>query len=218
MERLICLAIGYVCGLFQTSYIIGRMHKTDIREHGSGNAGTTNALRTFGKKAGAMTLIGDLMKCVIAVWIVKALFKNSYGDILPLLSLYAGAGCILGHNFPFYLNFRGGKGVAASVGMVIAFDWKLFVLCAIVFFGIFFATHYVSLCSLCAYISALIVMIVFGRMGYYGMDHDHTLEMYIVMAVLTVLAFYRHRANIGRLVNGTENKIYLGGKSGKQKD
>lgn len=217
MERLICLAVGYACGLFQTSYIIGRIYKTDIREHGSGNAGTTNALRTFGKKAGALTLLGDLMKCVIAIWIVKALFRNSYGEILPLLCLYAGAGCILGHNFPFYLNFRGGKGVAASVGMILAFDWKIFVLCAVIFFGLFFAAHYVSLCSLCAYAAAFLIMIIFGQMGYYGMDHSHTIELYIVMAVLTVLAFYRHRTNIERLLKGTENKIYLG-KSGKKKD
>ena len=76
MERLICLAIGYVCGLFQTSYIIGKMHQTDIREHGSGNAGTTNALRTFGKKAGALTLLGDCLKCVVAILIVKALYLS----------------------------------------------------------------------------------------------------------------------------------------------
>lgn len=210
MERLICLAIGYVCGLFQTSYIIGRMHKTDIREHGSGNAGTTNALRTFGKKAGALTLLGDCLKCVIAILLVKILFQKSCGDILPLLSLYAAGGCVLGHNFPFYLNFRGGKGVAASVGMILAFDWKIFLICAVVFFGLFFAFHYVSLCSVCAYLGALICMIVFGEMGYYGMDRTHTLELYIVMAVLTALAVYRHRANIGRLMNGTENKIFLG--------
>ena len=67
IERLICILIGYIFGLFQTSYIIGKMHKTDIREHGSGNAGTTNALRTFGKKAGAMTLLGDCLKCVHCV-------------------------------------------------------------------------------------------------------------------------------------------------------
>ena len=119
MVRFFCMAIGYLCGLFQTSYIIGRIHKTDIREHGSGNAGTTNALRTFGKKAGAMTLLGDLLKCMIAIWIVRVVFGKTYGDILPLLSLYAGAGCILGHNFPFYLNFKGGKGVAASVGVML---------------------------------------------------------------------------------------------------
>ena len=76
LERLICILIGYVFGLFQTSYIIGKIHKTDIREHGSGNAGTTNALRTFGKKAGAMTLLGDCLKCVFAIVAVRLIFKE----------------------------------------------------------------------------------------------------------------------------------------------
>ena len=108
LERLICILIGYVFGLFQTSYIIGKIHKTDIREHGSGNAGTTNALRTFGKKAGAMTLLGDCLKCVFAIVAVRLIFKEKSADILPLLSIYAVAGCVLGHNFPVTLGFRGG--------------------------------------------------------------------------------------------------------------
>ena len=143
MERLICLAIGYVCGLFQTSYIIGRFYKTDIREHGSGNAGTTNALRTFGKKAGAMTLLGDCLKCVAATFLVKLFLGKTYGDILPLLTVYAAAGCTLGHNFPFYLNFRGGKGIAASVGFILAFDWRIFSSVQCYFFRIVF---YNALC------------------------------------------------------------------------
>ena len=98
----------------------------------------------------------------------------------------------------------------ASVGFLIAFDWRLFVLCAIVFFVLFFGTHYVSLCSLSCYLVALIAMIVRGEMGGYGMDRSHTTEMYIVMGFLTVLAFWRHRANIVRLANGTENKVFLG--------
>ena len=159
LERLICILIGYVFGLFQTSYIIGKIHKTDIREHGSGNAGTTNALRTFGKKAGAMTLLGDCLKCVFAIVAVRLIFKEKSADILPLLSIYAAAGCVLGHNFPVTLGFRGGKGIAASVGFLIAFDWRLFVLCAIVFFVLFLGTHYVSLCSLSCYLVALIAMI-----------------------------------------------------------
>ncbi len=210
MERLICLAIGYVCGLFQTSYIIGKMHHTDIREHGSGNAGTTNALRTFGKKAGALTLLGDLLKCVAAVAIARLLFRESAGEILPLLSLYAAAGCVLGHNFPFYLGFRGGKGVAASVGMIMAFDMRIFWICFVVFFVLFFTTHYVSLCSISAYIAAFVLMIVFGEMGFYGMAKTPTLELYVVMGLLTALALFRHRANISRLFRGTESKIYLG--------
>ena len=164
-ERLVSLLIGYIFGLFQTSYIIGKMHKTDIREHGSGNAGTTNALRTFGKKAGAMTLLGDCLKCVLAIVAVRLIFRNSASDILPLLAIYAAAGCVLGHNFPINLGFRGGKGIAASVGFLLAFDWRLFVLCAVVFFVIFALTHYVSLCSLTAYLVALIALIVRGEHG-----------------------------------------------------
>ena len=96
MERIICLSIGYLFGMFQTSYIIGKIHHMDIRQYGSGNAGTTNALRTLGKKAGAMTLIGDMLKCVIAILIVDAVFKNRYQEILPLLGMYTAAGCGLG--------------------------------------------------------------------------------------------------------------------------
>lgn len=210
MERLICLAIGYVCGLFQTSYIIGRFYKTDIREHGSGNAGTTNALRTFGKKAGAMTLLGDCLKCVAAILLVKLFLGKAYGDILPLLTVYAAAGCILGHNFPFYLNFRGGKGIAASVGFILAFDWRIFLICAVLFFTLFFTTHYVSVCSLSAYLAAFLAMIFLGQKGAYGMDPAHMTEMYVVMGLMTALAFFRHRANVVRLLNGTENRIYLG--------
>ena len=215
MERLICIAIGYACGLFQTAYILGKIYHIDIRKQGSGNLGSTNVLRTLGKKAGALNLLCDCLKCIAAILIVRAIFGNSYGDILPLLSLYAAAGCILGHNFPFYLNFKGGKGVAASVGLVIAFDWRIFIVCAVVFFALFFTTHYVSLCSLSAYAVAFILVLVFGHMGKYGMDQPHTMELYIVMAVLTAMAFYRHRANIVRLLHGTENKVFLSSKNKK---
>ena len=115
MIRLICLAVGYLFGLIQTSYIYGRMQGIDIRTQGSGNAGTTNALRVLGKKAGAITFVGDACKCIAAILLVRLLFSGSYPDMVPLLCVYTGAGVVLGHNFPFYLNFKGGKGIAASV-------------------------------------------------------------------------------------------------------
>ena len=214
-ERLISILIGYVFGLFQTSYIIGKMHKTDIREHGSGNAGTTNALRTFGKKAGAMTLVGDCLKCVLAIVVVRLIFADRTAEMIPLLCIYAAAGCILGHNFPITLGFRGGKGIAASVGFILAFDWRIFLICAVIFFALFFTTHYVSLCSLSAYLAAFAAIIVLGQGGAYGMDASHTMEMYVVMGLLTALAFFRHRANIMRLAKGTENRVYLGKKDKK---
>ena len=113
------------------------------------------------------------------------------------------------------MEFRGGKGIAASVGMIIAFDWRIFIVCAVVFFALFFTTHYVSLCSLSAYAVAFILVLVFGHMGKYGMDQAHTVELYIVMVVLTAMAFYRHRANIVRLFHGTENKVFLSSKNKK---
>lgn len=210
MERLICLLIGYVCGLFQTSFILGKIYKTDIRKHGSGNAGTTNALRTFGKKAGAITLLGDCLKTIVAICIVRFIFKNTFAEILPLLSIYAAFGTVLGHNFPFYMGFRGGKGFAASVGFAIAFDWRLFVLGLILFFVILFATHYVSLGSMTVYAVALVYMIVMGQCGAYGMAQKNLTELYLVMAFMTALLFFRHRKNIERLLKGTENKTFLG--------
>lgn len=209
MERLICLIIGYVCGLFQTSYFLGRKNNIDIRQQGSGNAGATNAMRVMGKKAGAITLLGDCLKCIVAVVAARLIFGGSHPQTVILLGLYAGAGCILGHNFPVYLKFKGGKGVAASVGLVLAIDWRLFVLGAIVFFTIFFTTHYVSMASIGAYLTALLSMLAIGQMGLYHMEQKYLTEMYLVMGALTLLAIFRHKDNIIRLLHGTENKMYL---------
>lgn len=109
MERLVCLAIGYVFGIFQTAYIYGKMHGIDIRQCGSGNVGATNTLRVLGKKAGLIVFLGDVAKTVLAVLAVRLIFGNKYPDMLPLLGMYAAAGTILGHNFPVQLGFRGWK-------------------------------------------------------------------------------------------------------------
>lgn len=209
MERLICLAIGYVFGLFQTSYIYGRLHGIDIRKHGSGNAGTTNMLRTLGTKAGAITLLGDALKCILAVLLVRTIFADRYGDILPLLSFYTAAGVILGHNFPFYLNFRGGKGIAATAGLILSLNMYMSLLGLATFVAAFLLTHYVSLGSLCVYTGFMIELVVFGQCGVFGMAQAHLNEMYVIGAVLTVMAFWMHRENIKRLIHHEERKTYL---------
>lgn len=117
MIRIVCLAIGYCFGLFQTAFIYGKMHGIDIREKGSGNAGTTNALRVLGKKAGLIVFLGDALKAVFAMVLVHFLFENSHPEMGALLRIYAGAGVVLGHNFPFYMGFKGGKGIAATGGI-----------------------------------------------------------------------------------------------------
>ena len=119
MERLYCIIIGYGFGLFQTAFIYGKMHGIDIREHGSGNAGTTNTLRVLGTKAGLIVLAGDIIKTILAIVVCELLFGKTHPQEVYLLKLYAAAGAILGHNFPFYLKFRGGKGIASTAGLVL---------------------------------------------------------------------------------------------------
>lgn len=209
MVRVICLLIGYVFGLFQTAYIYGRLHGIDIRNYGSGNAGTTNTLRVFGTKAGLLVLVGDIMKCILAVVLTGVIFGSSHTDMIYLLKMYTAAGAIIGHNFPFYLKFKGGKGIAATAGLILSFHPYLIPMGIILFFGAFFITHYVSLGSLLVYAGFLIETIILGQMGVFGMTQSLLNEMYVILALLTVMAFWKHRENIKRLVSGTERKTYL---------
>ena len=207
MERVSCLVIGYVFGLLQTGYLVGKMHHMDIRKYGSGNAGSTNALRVMGWKAGAMTFAGDCLKCVLAAALVTLIFRNKSPEILPLLRLYAGVGATLGHNFPFYMKFKGGKGIASSVGIVFAFDWRMVPICAILFFTSVVPTGFMSLGSLGILSGFFVQTIVFGQLGLLKIATQFLPETYVLAGILTALAFWQHRANIKRLATGTENKF-----------
>ena len=210
ITRLICILIGNIFGLFQTAYFYGKAHGIDIRQHGSGNSGTTNALRVLGTKAGLIELAGDCRKYMIAVGIVRLLFGSTHTDIIYLLCLYTGAGAILGHNFPFYMGFKGGKGIAATAGMVLSFHPYFVITGVLTFFGIFFSTHYVSLGSLLVYTILYIQLVISGQLGFFpGMTQAQLIEMYLVFGCMTAMAFWKHRANIGRLIHGTESKTYL---------
>ena len=204
MERLICLVIGYLFGLIQTGYIYGKMNHVDIRKHGSGNAGTTNALRTLGWKAGVITFVGDCLKCVLAVVLVRLIFANN-GNV-ELLAFYAGLGAVLGHNFPFYLNFKGGKGIASTAGLILAVNPVMFLIIAIVFIAIVLITQYVSLGSLVIIVMFVSQIVIYGQMGGFHLTNMELYEFYAIAVVLAALAFWRHRANIKRLLSGTENK------------
>ncbi|MCM1090312.1 MAG: glycerol-3-phosphate 1-O-acyltransferase PlsY [Butyrivibrio sp.] len=210
MERVICLVIGYVFGLFQTAYFYGKAHGIDIREHGSGNAGTTNALRVLGKKAGIIVLLGDCAKCILAVCVTRLIFGESHPDTIYLLCIYAAAGAILGHNFPFYMGFKGGKGIAATAGLILSLHPYFIPMGVIVFFGIFFITHYVSLGSLLVYVGFMIEIVVCGQLGVFAGASQATLyEMYAVSFCMAAMAFWKHRENIKHLVHGEERKTYL---------
>jgi acyl phosphate:glycerol-3-phosphate acyltransferase len=204
MFRLGCLVIGYLIGCIQSSYLIGKyVYKVDIREHGSGNAGATNTSRTLGKKAGASVFALDVSKA-IAGFIIGAYifggegsFNSGYG-FLP--GLYTGVGVMLGHNFPFYMNFKGGKGVASFLGMLFAFDLKIAILTYSIgmLFTIMF--KYISLASMVMSVVFVILLVITGQ----------SLEVVALAVFLSLMIIIRHLENIKRLIKGNERKV--GGK------
>ncbi|MDD6638719.1 MAG: glycerol-3-phosphate 1-O-acyltransferase PlsY [Lachnospiraceae bacterium] len=207
IARILSLIIGYLFGLFQTGYIYGRSKGIDIRKEGSGNAGTTNSLRVLGWKAGLITFLGDLFKAILAVLLIRLIFGGRYEDNVKVLELYAGFGAVLGHNFPCYLGFKGGKGIACTSGMILAVFPQAAPICLVLFIVAVAATRYVSLGSILVVSAYLIQVIVLGQMGWLKLTGAVQIEFYIVSACFTALALWQHRENIKRLLNGTENKF-----------
>ena len=197
MFRLICMIIGYCIGCIETAHVVGKLWKVDLRQHGSGNLGTTNALRVLGKKAGAMVFVGDILKSVIAYLICRAVFKDN-GTIA---GLFGSAGAVLGHNYPFYLNFKGGKGIAVMIGMTAALAFTTNPLLAIpnalIGFGLAFGTRYVSVGSLSFAVCLPISCYLLG----------FEKEVVLITLCVSALAVGRHRKNIKNLLNGTENRF-----------
>ncbi|MCR5676222.1 MAG: glycerol-3-phosphate 1-O-acyltransferase PlsY [Lachnospiraceae bacterium] len=207
--RILCLVIGYLFGMVQTAYFYGKLKGIDIRKHGSGNAGTTNTLRVLGTKAGFIVLFGDMIKCILAIVFTAILFGKTHEDMIWLLKIYTAAGCVIGHDFPFYMNFKGGKGIACTAGYLIALHWSFVPMGLAAFFIPFLITHFVSLGSLCLYAGFVILLIIEGQCGLYGMAQPLLLEMYFIAFLMAALAYWQHRANIVRLLKHEERKTYL---------
>lgn len=210
MSRLVCLLIGYCFGLFQTAYFYGKLKGIDIRTMGSGNAGTTNTLRVLGTKAGFIVLAGDILKTVLAIALVRVWVVPHGNEWEYLLVMYTAAGSILGHNYPFYMQFKGGKGIAATAGLLFSFHPVLAVTGVAVFLLVFNLTHYVSLGSLTVYAVFLVQLIYMGQNGVFGSVEQVVLtEMYILTFLLLLMAYWKHRENIVRLWKKEERKTYL---------
>lgn len=198
---IICLIIGYGLGCFSTGYVVGRINNIDIRNTGSGNVGTTNALRSLGIKAALITFLGDAFKAIIPIIAIRIILQNS--DLnWQLLSLYLGLGVVLGHNFPFWLNFKGGKGIATTSGVILAIaDYRVTLVGLVLFITIVAITRYVSLGSLVVALLLPLNTILFF------LNNKDFVHMLIISLIFTGLAYIRHGANIKRLLNGTERKL-----------
>lgn len=214
MIRLLCVLIGYAFGLIQTSFIYGKMHGVDIRTVGSGNAGSTNALRAFGTKVGFTVLFFDALKTIVAILLTRFTIGVIHPELRAFIIFYTAIGVILGHNFPFYLKFKGGKGMAATLGLVLSLLalQPLYFLTMLPFFvSLFLITHYVSLASMLVYILFFIETVVFGKVGLLGenLSNAQLLELDVIAFFLMALAIFQHRKNVVRLINGEESKVYL---------
>lgn len=191
-NSVITFLIAYLIGNISGGMILGKiLLKKDIREYGSKNAGTTNALRVFGFKIGMATFLIDFLKAFLACFIGFYIMGTEG-------TLISAVGVVLGHNWPIFLNFKGGKGIASSFGFIFFFDFRIAILCLVFFFVVAYLSKYVSLASI---MSSIFVMLFVFMFGY------RDINVYITFSILSLLSIYRHRANISRLIAGTENKF-----------
>ena len=196
--------IAYLLGSISFSVIISKkMAGFDVRQKGSGNAGTTNVLRSVGKKAAIFTLIFDVLKGVLAIlvaYIAGLIFKDKLDR--ALLVQLAGLAAIVGHTFPIFFNFKGGKGIATALGVLIITNWNIGLICLVFALVLMALTRIVSLGSMVAAV-LFPVLIIFMPHTAYLVDGN-----YIVYSVLiAALVIYNHRANVKRLLEGKENKL-----------
>lgn len=193
MKYFIIALISYFLGNISFAFILGKLFaKKDVRNYGSGSAGATNALRTFGKKIGIMVFIGDVLKGVIAVIIGRSIGDQTGAYI-------AGAFAIIGHNWPILLNFKGGKGVATTIGVMIFVNPFLTAICVVLGVIIIIFTRTVSLGSIFGMALAPVVAIVFVK--------PFDMGLFIFCVFIASMSIYRHKSNIKRLFEGKENKL-----------
>lgn len=189
MEIIICLLIGYAIGIINPAYLIGVIRGTDIRKKGSGNAGASNVMIVFGKVAGIVCALLDIVKPCIAIWITRKLF--------PLFNLafpLTGAACILGHIFPFYMKFKGGKGLACLGGVVLMTDVRLFLVLILIELAVVLVVNYICVVPMTASVAYSVI---------YGVIYRDSLAA-LIFLVVAVVIFFKHTENLRRIKEGTE--------------
>ena len=201
----ISAVLGYLIGSVNTSIVLSKLKKNDIRKHGSGNAGATNTLRVMGKTAAAFVLLGDALKAVVSIllaWLVAYLFRQG-PDIVAYCKYIAALTTVLGHNFPVFFGFRGGKGILTSVAVMFMLDWRIALIVLFVGVMLIVLTRDVSLGSL-----AGCALYPLFALAFYSSEPLLYKKMQIVLALLLgLLGIWRHKSNIKKLLAGTESKI-----------
>lgn len=209
MSYIAIALISYLLGSLNFGVILSnKLKKDDVRNHGSGNAGTTNMLRSYGKGYAILTIIGDMLKVVVAIGIAFKIYEYTPAflnemdspiniDQNMLLKSFAGFFCVLGHIFPVFFKFKGGKGVATSGGMVFVVDWRIALILLAVFIVVVAVTKYVSLGSIIMALLYPVMIYIFHK----------SLILTAIALVFTIIVVVAHRGNIKKLMNHTESKI-----------
>jgi len=201
LKCLAALGLGYLLGSLNTAVIVGKMYGKDIRSHGSRNAGLTNTLRVLGKPAAALVLAGDILKGIVACFVGSSIgvYVHS-GDAVDCVSLLAaGAGAVIGHNWPVYFGFKGGKGALTGAAVLFMFDWAMALVCLGLFLTIVALTRYVSLGTICAAIFFVVISFV--------PVFEHTIYFHAFACLMALIVVFKHRENIRRLLSGTESRL-----------
>ncbi len=203
---IIMALIAYAIGSVNFSVIISRkMAGFDVREKGSGNAGSTNVLRTVGKKAAIITLVCDILKGVVSILIALLVSKIAKESSAALLVEIAALAVVIGHTYPIFFEFRGGKGVATSLGIILLINWKIGLICLIFALALMAITRMVSLGSISAAI-LFAVLTIFVRDSYVGgIKFDFSFIIFGIL--LAAIVIFNHRTNLKRIIAGTENKL-----------
>lgn len=203
VSYIIALIIAYAIGSISFSVILSKkMAGFDVREKGSGNAGSTNVLRTVGKKAAALTLLCDILKGVVAI-IIAVIVGNMVGDVdRALLVQIAGIAVVIGHTFPIFFGFKGGKGVATSLGILLIINWKIGLICLVFGLAIIALTRMVSAGSVLTAVLFPILTLFVGH-EFYIVEGNY----FIFSIIMALLVAFNHRSNISRILDGKENKI-----------
>lgn len=188
---LVCLVLGYLLGSLNFAIIYSKLKGDDIRNHGSGNAGATNVLRTYGKLPAAIVFLLDISKGVIAILLARSVFDGMLYDCSAAL------GAVLGHNFPVYYKFAGGKGVSTSLAVLLTLHFPTALVAIAAFIIVVLLTKYVSLSSILAAAAAIIASFIFFKIDVFS----------VFCSIIGILCIVRHHSNIKRLLNGTENKL-----------
>jgi len=207
LARFVSILVGYCFGLLLSGYFIGKLHHQDIRTKGSGNVGSTNTLRVFGVKAGFVTLFMDILKAVIPAMICCFIFRQVSVDAGHLALLYGSFGAVLGHDFPVYLHFKGGKGVATTVGMILVAFPETFPGCAIVFFLTVLISRYVSLGSILSAVIFMFQAMLFDSFGWLRYSESTNADAMVIVLLAGLIVILKHRSNIIRLYNDEENRF-----------